>query len=174
LVTDALSPAGSLGARKVFARRDAIVALAPHLYGQDPALLHPMVDRLLADPEAIPLVGMRGAREPVWSTAKTLATEQAIAGMVSNQLARRDAPAISGTEVVAAVRAAEDRQGYVLTSAQDDTVAAVCTSGRGAELVLGVAGSGKTTMLSVARQAFEFGGYEVLGTATSGQAARNL
>ncbi len=37
-----------------------------------------------------------------------------------------------------------------------------------------MAGSGKTTMLSVVRDAFESAGYQVLGTATSGQAARNL
>jgi conjugative relaxase-like TrwC/TraI family protein len=174
LVAAALSPEGALGGRKVFARRDAIVALAPHLYGQNPALLDQVVDRTLADPEAIPLVGVRGAREQAWSTATTLATEQAIAEMVFDQLARSDAPAISVEKTVIAVRAAEDRQGYQLTSAQEDAVTAICTSGRGAELVLGVAGSGKTTMLSVVREAFESGGYEVLGTATSGQAARNL
>ncbi|HEY1633469.1 MAG TPA: MobF family relaxase [Acidimicrobiales bacterium] len=174
LVAAALSPEGALGARKVFARRNAIVALAPHLYGQEPALLDRMVERTLADPEAIPLVGMRGAREPVWSTATTLATEQAIADMVADQLARSDAPAVSVQRTVTAIRAAEHRQGYQLTAAQEDAVTAICTSGRGAELVLGVAGSGKTTMLSMVRHAFEAFGYEVLGTATSGQAARNL
>ena len=174
LVAETLSPEGALGARKVFARRDAIVAIVPHLYGQDPALLGRVVDRTLADPEAIPLVGVRGARERVWSTATTLATEQAIADMVENQLERSDAAAVSVGKTVTAVRAAEDRQGYQLTTAQKDTVSAICTSGRGAELILGVAGSGKTTMLSVMRDAFESAGYEVLGTATSGQAARNL
>jgi ATP-dependent exoDNAse (exonuclease V) alpha subunit len=174
LVAEQLLPVGALGARKVFARRDAIVALAPHLYGQETSLLDRVVDRTLADPEAIPLVGLRGAREPVWSTATTLATEQAIADMVSDQLARTDAPATSVGTSVTAVRAAEDRQGLALTSAQEDAVTAICTSGRGAELVLGVAGSGKTSMVSVVREAFESAGYEVLGTATSGQAARNL
>jgi ATP-dependent exoDNAse (exonuclease V) alpha subunit len=37
-----------------------------------------------------------------------------------------------------------------------------------------VAGSGKTTMLRVVADAFERAGYQVLGTATSGQAARTL
>jgi hypothetical protein len=174
LVAETLSPEGALGGRKVFARRDAIVALAPHLYAQETSLLDRVVERTLADPEAIPLVGLRGGREPVWSTARTLATEQAIAEMVSNQLERTDASAISVGKTIAAVRAAEDRQGYQLTSAQEDAVTAICTSGRGAELVLGVAGSGKTSMLSVVREAFESSGNEVLGTATSGQAARNL
>jgi conjugative relaxase-like TrwC/TraI family protein len=174
LVDEALAAEGALGSRKVFARRDVIVALAPHLYGQDPAVLERMVDRALADPEAIPLVGVRGVKERVWSTATTLATEQAIGDTVAGQMARSDAPAIAAGDAVAAVRAAENRGGYQLTAAQEDAVVAICTSGRGAEMVLGVAGSGKTTMLSVAREAFEASGYEVLGTATSGQAARNL
>ncbi|HSH62071.1 MAG TPA: AAA family ATPase, partial [Acidimicrobiales bacterium] len=50
----------------------------------------------------------------------------------------------------------------------------MCTSGRGLDLVAGVAGSGKTTTLNVARAAFEAAGYQVLGTSTSGQAARTL
>ena len=40
--------------------------------------------------------------------------------------------------------------------------------------MVGVAGAGKTTMLDVVRAAFEAAGYRVLGTATSGQAARTL
>jgi hypothetical protein len=42
------------------------------------------------------------------------------------------------------------------------------------DLVVGVAGSGKTTALAAARDAFEAAGYEVVGTSTSGQAARTL
>jgi hypothetical protein len=39
---------------------------------------------------------------------------------------------------------------------------------------MGVSGSGKTTTLGAVREGFESAGYSVLGTATSGQAARNL
>ena len=39
---------------------------------------------------------------------------------------------------------------------------------------MGVAGAGKTTMLRAVADAFERSGCEVIGTATSGQAARNL
>ena len=53
-------------------------------------------------------------------------------------------------------------------------MAGICTSGRGAELVVGVAGAGKTTMLRAVAEAFERSDHQVLGTATSGQAARNL
>ena len=53
-------------------------------------------------------------------------------------------------------------------------VTAVATSGRGVELVVGVAGAGKSTALDAARRAFEGAGFRVLGTAISGQAARTL
>ena len=53
-------------------------------------------------------------------------------------------------------------------------VAGVATSGRGVELVVGVAGSGKSTALDAARRAFEGAGFRVLGAAVSGQAARTL
>jgi len=56
LVAEMLDPQGTLATRKVFARKDAMVAVAPHLYGQDPAILEPLVSRTLADPEAVPLI----------------------------------------------------------------------------------------------------------------------
>ena len=48
------------------------------------------------------------------------------------------------------------------------------TGGHRLDVVMGVAGSGKTTTLAAVRDGFETAGYTVLGTATSGQAARNL
>ncbi|MHB8505990.1 MAG: ATP-dependent DNA helicase [Acidimicrobiales bacterium] len=64
--------------------------------------------------------------------------------------------------------------GGELAGEQRDAVEAICSSGRGAELVVGVAGAGKTTMLAAVAAAFEASGCEVLGTATAGQAARTL
>ncbi len=174
LVADVLDPQGTLATRKVFGRKDVVVAMAPHLYGQDPAILEPLVSRTLADPEAIPLIGVSGGRDKVYSVAHVLATEAAIAEMLATQLERSDAPVVPVEAVVGAVRTAEQRCGQRLNADQARAVSAICSSGRGAELVVGVAGSGKTTMLGVVTDAFEQAGYEVLGTATSGQAARNL
>jgi ATP-dependent exoDNAse (exonuclease V) alpha subunit len=61
-----------------------------------------------------------------------------------------------------------------LSEEQREAAVGICTSGRGAEIVVGVAGAGKTTMLRVVAEAFDSSGHQVLGTATSGQAARNL
>jgi ATP-dependent exoDNAse (exonuclease V) alpha subunit len=73
-----------------------------------------------------------------------------------------------------AIEKTEQELGAGLSEEQRGAVAGICTSGHGAELVVGVAGAGKTTMLRAVADAFEGAGYEVIGTATSGQAARNL
>ena len=53
-------------------------------------------------------------------------------------------------------------------------IAQVVTSRRGLDLVVGVAGSGKTTALAGIRCAYEAAGYRMRGTAISGQAVRTL
>jgi hypothetical protein len=174
LVSEVLRDDGELARRKVFARRHVIVALAPQLYGQDPALLDPLVDRSLADPEVVPLVAVKGARERVHSLASVLARETAIAESLRRQLARSDAPAVTEAAVERAITTVEGDLGAQLSEEQRTAVVAICTSGRGAELIEGVAGAGKTTMLKVVAAAFAEAGCEVIGGATSGQAARNL
>jgi hypothetical protein len=59
-------------------------------------------------------------------------------------------------------------------SGQRKAVTGIVTSVRGVELIEGVAGSGKTTVMAAVTGAFEVGGYHVIGTSTSGQAARTL
>jgi ATP-dependent exoDNAse (exonuclease V) alpha subunit len=174
VVEDALAPEGPLAATKVFCRRDVIVAVAPALYGAEPAELPRVVERTLADPEAVPLLGVAGASERAYATATTIAREQAIAASVEAQADRRHAPAVPLESAHAALSRAQDRLGRPLTPGQRRAVEAVLTSGRGVELVVGVAGSGKTTALAAARDGFEAAGYEVVGTSTSGQAARTL
>ena len=148
--------------------------VAPHLYGQDPAFLEALVDRALADPEVVPLVGVAGARQQAHSLASVLARETAIADSLARQVDRDDAPATPSAAVVAAMAEVEAGLGGRLSAEQATAAMAICTSGRGAEIVVGVAGAGKTTMLRVVSAAFEASGYQVIGTATSGQAAQNL
>ncbi len=91
IIAEILGQDGDLARRKVFSRRHAMVAVAPHLYGQDPRLLEALVDRLLADPEVVPLVGVAGAREQAHSLASVLARETAIADSLSRARTRRRA-----------------------------------------------------------------------------------
>ena len=72
----------------------------------------------------------------------------------------------------AALARAKER-GLVLSGEQADALAHV-TDGRDLGIVVGHAGTGKSAMLGVAREAWEATGYEVRGVALSGIAAENL
>jgi conjugative relaxase-like TrwC/TraI family protein len=174
LIADVLAPDGPLADRKVFTHRDVIVAVAPRLFGHDPAELALVADRVVADPEAVPLVAVPSASQRPYATATTIAREQAIAAAVEIEVARTDAPAVDTFAAHKAIATREAELGGSLTVGQRGAVVATATSGRGLELIVGIAGSGKTTALAALRQAFESDGYRVIGTSTSGQAARTL
>ena len=61
-----------------------------------------------------------------------------------------------------------------LTDDQAAVVAAVVGSGRGVEVVEALAGTGKTYTAGVIRELYKHAGYEVLGVAPTGRAAREL
>ncbi len=64
--------------------------------------------------------------------------------------------------------------GFRLTERQAEVAKGLLTSGHSLDLVVGVAGSGKTSALAAVREGFEAAGYAVIGAATSGQAAKAL
>ena len=70
--------------------------------------------------------------------------------------------------------AASTQRGVTLGADQANMVRAITTSGHGVQLVVGPAGSGKTTALAVAARAWEEAGYRVLGTSVNGNAAETL
>ena len=130
--------------------------------------------RVMADPGVVSLVGVAGAVEAVHALVSVLAREEVIAGRIATGLERHDAPTATLESVAGAVAETEARIGGRLAVEQHRAVEEVCSSGRGVELVVGVAGAGKTTMLAAVAAAFEASGCEVLGAATAGQAARAL
>jgi conjugative relaxase-like TrwC/TraI family protein len=174
LAQRALAPEGELTARKVFSRRDVVVAVGPALFGTDPANLDRVVDRVLADPMTVPLIGVPGARERAYTTAHVLAVEHAIEALVAERSGETDAPRVPRRLIDAAVAERERTLGGRLTAGQRRAVQGMCASGRGVEVVVGVAGAGKTTVLAAVRDAYAAADFEVIGTATSGQAARTL
>ncbi len=169
-----LADDGPLARMKVFSRRHLLVELTPHLYGWEPRLVEAVAARVLADPEVIPLVGVAGAIEAVHALASVVAREEVIAERIAAGLDRTDAPVGAPDVVAVAVADTETGIGGRLAGEQRRAVEAICSSGRGVELVVGVAGAGKTTMLAAVASAFESSGCQVLGTATAGQAARTL
>jgi conjugative relaxase-like TrwC/TraI family protein len=174
LIEDTLDPDGDLASRKVFFRRDVVVAVGPALYGRPVEELERATAAVLADHEAVPLVGVPGVSERPYATATTIAREAAIAERVAEGTGRRVAAVADGAAVHAALARTQKSIGAPLSADQVAAVSGIATSGRGVELVVGVAGAGKTTALAVVRDAFETCGYDVVGTATSGQAAQAL
>jgi conjugative relaxase-like TrwC/TraI family protein len=168
-----LRPEGPLAQVKSFNRSDVVRAVAPRLYGHRPGELDAVVAAVLRHANAIPLVGQPGARGRAWVAASVIATEEAVAD-VAARLATNPGPVARAATVAEATAAKERTLGRRLTGGQRAAIEAVATSGRSLDVVVGVAGSGKTTALDVVRAAYEAEGYRVLGTATSGQAARGL
>ena len=168
---EVLSADGELARMKVFDARHVAIEVSPHVFGHQPAAFERLITRAIRDPEMVPLVRVDGARQQPYSLATVIARETAIAAGVERLAVRQDGPV---APVGLALASVEARRGHPLSDVQRRAAESIVTSGRGADIVIGVAGSGKTTMLEVVAAAYERAGCQVIGTATSGQAARNL
>ncbi|MGH9107797.1 MAG: MobF family relaxase [Acidimicrobiales bacterium] len=173
VVEELLRPGGRLASEKTFTRRDAIVAVAPHLDGLPVPVLDEALDKVLSHEASVALPLVRGAREPVYAAACVLEDERRIAEL-AEVLAGRPGAAVSPEAAAAAVAEAGLARGFSLTTRQAEVAVGILTSGHSADFVLGVAGSGKSSTLGAVRLGFEAAGYRVIGTATSGQAAKAL
>jgi len=112
--------------------------------------------------------------EPRFTTASLLAAETEL---IARAKARQDTgAAVIPDHVVARVigeyNAAHPRR--ELDADQEAMVWQLCTSGNAVDIVVGKAGTGKSTALEVARQAFEAAGIPVIGVAPTANAARQL
>ena len=123
-----------------------------------------------ASPELVAL-GMDGRDQERFTSREMIATEARLE-KAGDELARRDGHGVSERHRVGALGAAEDC-GLVLSGEQRDAFDHI-TEGRGLASVIGYAGTGKSAMLGVAREAWEREGYQVRGAALSGIAAENL
>jgi hypothetical protein len=150
-----------------------IIAAAPHLHGLPVSVLDQAVESVLANSDAVALPVVTGSREPVWTARCVLADEERIATLAES-LTGDDGLKVEERAATEAVAHLEESLGVPLTATQQEVAIGLLMSGRRLDLVMGVAGSGKTTTLAAVREGFESAGYTVLGTATSGQAARNL
>jgi len=123
-----------------------------------------------ASPELVRL-GVDGRGRERFSTREMLAAEQRMEAAGAT-LSRSGAHRVGVVEIDGAVRRAE-AGGLQLGEEQRAAVAHVA-AGRDLALVVGYAGTGKSAMLGVARQAWEAAGYRVRGAALSGIAAEGL
>jgi conjugative relaxase-like TrwC/TraI family protein len=168
-----IGPDGRLASEKTFTRGDVIIAAAPHLHGLPVSVLDQAVENVLAHGDAVALPTVLGSREQVWTARCVIADEERIA-TVAESLTGDEGPKVEEQAALGAVARLEERLGASLTPTQQEVAIGLLVSGQRLDLVMGVAGSGKTTTLAAVRDGFEAAAYTVLGTATSGQAAKNL
>lgn len=102
-----------------------------------------------------------------YTTAEILALERRLLARV--EASKQDASHRVSRTTLDAVLAGRP----TMTSEQAAALAHVATGGS-VRVVTGMAGTGKTFLLSAVREAFEREGYEVLGAALAGKAARGL
>ena len=120
-------------------------------------------ERFLGRPDVVP------AAAGEFTAAGLVACEQqlidAAAGRAGEGTAQLSARTVRG------VLARVERP---LNPEQHEVVRAITASGRGVEVVQALAGTGKTYTAAVLREVYEHAGYEVLGVAPTGRAAREL
>jgi Ti-type conjugative transfer relaxase TraA len=154
--------------QSTFTRRDMAVFAHRHSDGIDQ--FNAVVGAMRSAPNLVEL-GKDGRGEDRFTTRNMIETERRL-HHAAELMAERERHELNGTDRRAALARAEAR-GLVLSLEQADALAHV-TDARDLGIVVGHAGTGKSAMLGVAREAWEAAGYEVRGVALSGIAAENL
>ena len=151
-----------------FTRYDLAKFIHRHSDGKD------QFDRAMSavqtSPEMVAL-GQDGRGQDRFTSREMIAVEDRL-HRASETMAQRRAHDVSELEQRRALARAEQR-GLVLSGEQRVALEHV-TEGRDLGVVVGYAGTGKSMLLGVAREAWEDAGYRVQGLALSGIAAENL
>ncbi|MBI0477165.1 Ti-type conjugative transfer relaxase TraA [Sphingomonas sp. MA1305] len=151
-----------------FTTRDLAVFAFRHSDGKD------QYDRVMAATRASPdlvALGRDGRGDERFTSREMIATEARLE-QAGDRLAEGRHHFVGASHVVQALEAAEGR-GLSLSEEQRDALGRI-TERDGLASVIGYAGTGKSAMLGVAREAWESAGYNVRGAALSGIAAENL
>ncbi len=171
--------AGGLTARaSTFDRRDVLRGWCQHLPdGATVADVERLADRLLSIPDVRviteagnPLAGRPGAVRSLrrHSTTELLALEAWILDTAAGQ-------ASAGRAVVPEPAIGQALAAFpVLSAEQRDLVTRLTRSPAGVQVVVGKAGTGKTTALAAARTGWQAAGHPVLGAAVAARAAIGL
>jgi Ti-type conjugative transfer relaxase TraA len=154
--------------QSTFTRRDMAMFAHRHSDGLDQ--FNAVMGAMNGAPDMVAL-GKDGRDEDRFTTREMIETEQHL-HRAAEVMAERERHEVNDAGRQAAVARAEAR-GLVLSGEQVEALAHV-TGGRDLGIVVGYAGTGKSAMLGVAREAWEAAGYEVRGVALSGIAAENL
>ncbi|GEC14825.1 Ti-type conjugative transfer relaxase TraA [Nitrobacter winogradskyi] len=154
--------------QSTFTRRD--MAMFAHRHSDGIDQFNEVMGAMRGSPDLVEL-GQDGRGEDRFTTREMIEAEQRL-HRAAEMMAERERHEVNEADKQAALARAEQR-GLVLSGEQADALAHV-TDGRDLGIVVGYAGTGKSAMLGVAREAWEASGYEVRGVALSGIAAENL
>jgi Ti-type conjugative transfer relaxase TraA len=154
--------------QSTFTRRDMAKFAHRHSDGLDQ--FNAVMGAMQRAPDLVEL-GKDARDEDRFTTRGMIEAEQRL-HHASDLLADRERHEVRDPDRQAALARAEAR-GLVLSSEQTEALAHV-TDRRALSVVVGHAGTGKSAMLGVAREAWEAAGFEVRGVALSGIAAENL
>ncbi|MBZ9850011.1 Ti-type conjugative transfer relaxase TraA [Mesorhizobium sp. CA14] len=154
--------------QSTFTRKD--IAKFAHRHSDGLEQFNRVIGAISKAPDLVEL-GKDGRGEDRFTTRQMIETEQRL-HRAAELMAGEERHAVSGAHREAALANAK-QLGLVLSGEQTDALDHI-TDGRGLGVVVGFAGTGKSAMLGVARQAWAAAGYEVRGAALSGIAAENL
>jgi Ti-type conjugative transfer relaxase TraA len=154
--------------QSTFTRRD--MAMFAHRHSDGVDQFNAVMGAMRSAPDLVDL-GKDGRGEVRFTTRSMIAAEQRL-HHAAGLMAERARHEVRDADRDAALARAAER-GLVLSGEQADALAQI-TDGRDLGIVVGHAGTGKSVMLGVAREAWEAAGYEVRGVALSGIAAENL
>lgn len=154
--------------QSTFTRRD--MAMFAHRHSDGIDHFNQVMGAMCNAPDLVEL-GKDNAGQGRFTTREMIEAEQRL-HRAAELMAERERHEVNGRNREAALARAEAR-GLVLSGEQADALAHV-TDGRDLGIVVGYAGTGKSAMLGVAREAWEDAGYTVRGAALSGIAAENL
>jgi len=157
--------------KEAFTRADILRALVQ--YVPDPTKLRIAADAAMRSPD---LVQVNAGSEPRYSTQEFLSIKATLSAN-ARVMASSSVVSVSHNHIDAAIAkenaTLQISAGANLSAEQEIAIRHVLTSGQ-LSCVIGLAGAGKSTMLSAARHAWEKQGFEVIGAALSGKAADGL
>jgi conjugative relaxase-like TrwC/TraI family protein len=175
LFASVAAPDGICAGGSLFSRADALVALANHPVPTDDgkplplliggARLEALTDQFLASTH---VVRVAGSDDGLFTTVEMLGVQDRIMCRIREGLHR--GASLVPHPIVAATLARHPH----ITGEQRALVESWCGSGHRFQPAIGRAGTGKTTTVTAAAEAWTAAGYRVLGAAVKGEAARTL
>lgn len=157
--------------KETFTRADILRALVE--YVPDHTKLAIAAEMAMRSPD---LVEVKAGAEPHYSTQEFLSVKATLSANIRTMIST-SAIAVSSRHIEATISkensALQRSAGAKLSAEQETAIRHVLTSGQ-LSCIVGLAGAGKSTTLSAARQAWEKQGLDVVGAALSGKAADGL